>query len=208
MLLKTLRVGMLGTNCYIVAAEGSRHAAVVDPGGDPKKIIAGLAEAGLACSHILCTHGHMDHVAAVGPLAEASGAEVYIHDLDAAGLGGRRILASVVSGVRPSSPERVVSVKDGDELEVSGLRLRVLHTPGHTRGSVSFHVGDELFCGDLIFSGSIGRTDLAGGSMRDLLDGVREKVFVLPERTRIYPGHGPATTIADERARNPYLKDL
>ncbi len=210
MLVEALQVGMLGTNCYIVAADSGDDAAVIDPGGDLKAILATLARNNLKCATILCTHGHMDHVAAAGPLSEQTGAPVMIHPDDAEALSAlrTRLLGGVVGGVVPTRARSLEMLAPGTPVAVGELELQVLHTPGHTRGSVSFYVAPDLFCGDLIFQGSIGRTDLRGGSMADLLTSVKEKVFVLPGDTRIMTGHGPRTTLAAERRSNPYLRDL
>jgi len=210
MLVEALQVGMLGTNCYIVAANRGGDAAVIDPGGDLKAILAMLKRNELTCTVILCTHGHMDHVAAAGPLSEATGAGVMVHPEDAEALSAlrARLLGGVVGGVVPAKPRSVEMLEPGSTIDVGELQFQVLHTPGHTRGSVSFYAAPYLFCGDLIFAGSIGRTDLRGGSMADLMASVKEKVFVLPADTRIMTGHGPRTTLAAERRSNPYLRDL
>ncbi len=210
MLVEALHVGMLGTNCYIVAEEEGREAAVIDPGGDLKGILSALQKHHLKCTAILCTHGHMDHVAAAAPLAEATGAPVMVHPDDAEGISAlrARLLGGVVGGVVPRQLRSLEMLEPGKSVRIGDLELQVLHTPGHTRGSVSFYAAPELFCGDLIFAGSIGRTDLRGGSLEALLTAVKEEVFVLPEDTRIRTGHGPQTTLAAERRSNPYLRDL
>lgn len=210
MLVEALQVGMLGTNCYVVAANPGGDAAVIDPGGDLKAILATLKRHELKCTAILCTHGHMDHVAAAGPLSAATGAPVMVHPEDAGALSAlrARLLGGVVGGVVPARLRSLEMLEPGRAVAVGELQLQVLHTPGHTRGSVSFYAAPDLFCGDLIFQGSIGRTDLRGGSMADLLASVKEKVFVLPEDTRIMTGHGPRTTLAAEKRSNPYLRDL
>ncbi len=210
MLVEALQVGMLGTNCYIVAGEPGGAAAVIDPGGDLKAILATLQRDDLTCAAVLCTHGHMDHVAVAGPLSEETGAPVLIHPEDAEALLAfrSRILGGVMGGVVPAKARSVEMLEPGTAVTVGALEFQVLHTPGHTRGSVSFYAAPNLFCGDLIFAGSIGRTDLRGGSLHDLLTSVKEKVFVLPEDTRIMTGHGPRTTLAVERRSNPYLRDI
>jgi hydroxyacylglutathione hydrolase len=207
--IKMMTVGMLGTNCYIVMDEDTHEGYVIDPGGDARKIVEAAQGTGLECRGILCTHGHMDHIGAVGKVAEALGAAVYISELDsnslrgtAAGLGAR--LGSLVI----SRPEGFELIREGDTLGFAGHSLEVLETPGHTPGSVSFLCEDNLFCGDLVFQGSIGRTDLRGGSLPELLDAVGRHVLTLPDTARIFPGHGPATTVGAERRSNPYLRDL
>ncbi|MGQ9476303.1 MAG: MBL fold metallo-hydrolase [Actinomycetota bacterium] len=209
MYLKTLTLGMLATNCYLVASGPRSPAAVIDPAGEVKSIVSRLHEDELECVAILCTHGHVDHVAGAGPLSDAVGAPVYIHEEDADALASPRTrLVGLVGGVLATRPRQVRYVGDGDMIQVGDLSLKVLHTPGHTRGGVSFYLPGYLFCGDLIFQGSIGRTDLKGGSLQTLLRSVREKVWDLPDDTILLPGHGPETTLGREKAHNPFLMGL
>jgi glyoxylase-like metal-dependent hydrolase (beta-lactamase superfamily II) len=209
MLLETLTIGMLATNCYILACGTGMPAVVIDPGGDIKGIVSRLHKAELECVGILCTHGHVDHMAGAGPLSDAVGAPVYIHQLDAGSLASPRTkLVGLAGGVMATRPKQVRYLEDGDRVEVGELSLEVLHTPGHTLGGLSFYLPGVLFCGDLIFMGSIGRTDLKGGSLQALLRSVKEKVWRLPDETRIMPGHGPATTLGDEKRHNPFLMGL
>jgi len=207
--LETLTLGMLATNCYIVAPDKRSPAVVIDPAGEIKSIVSSLHRAELECEAILCTHGHVDHVAGAGPLSDAVGAPVYIHREDAGALASPRTrLVGLAGGVMVTRPRQVRFLEDGDRVTVGGLEFLALHTPGHTRGSVSFYLPGYLFCGDLIFQGSIGRTDLKGGSLQALLRSVREKVWDLPDETRVMPGHGPATLLGEEKAHNPFLMGL
>jgi hydroxyacylglutathione hydrolase len=209
MYLESLTVGMLATNCYIVAAHKGSPAVVIDPAGDVKAIVSRLRKAELECVGILCTHGHADHTAGAGPLSDAVGAPVYIHEADARALAGVRTrLIGLAGGVMASHPSQVIHIDDGDRVEAGDLTLEVLYTPGHTTGGVSFYTLGYLFCGDLIFQGSIGRTDLRGGSLQALLGAVKDKVWDLPDDTRILPGHGPETTLGEEKRHNPFLRDL
>ncbi|MEW6553196.1 MAG: MBL fold metallo-hydrolase [Actinomycetota bacterium] len=209
MFLECLTIGMLATNCYIVAAGRGSPAVVIDPAGDVKGIVARLRKAELRCVGILCTHGHVDHIAGAGPLSEAVGVAVYVHEADAAALGSPRTkLMGLTGGTMATRPRQVDYLDDGDRVEVGDITLEVLHTPGHTPGGISLYTPGYLFCGDLIFQGSIGRTDLRGGSLRELLRAVQEKVWDLPDATRILPGHGPTTTLGEERRHNPFLRDL
>ncbi len=208
-MLETLTIGMLATNCYIVAPEARSPAAVIDPAGEVKSIVSRLHKWELDCAAILVTHGHVDHVAGAGPLSDAVGAPVYIHRDDAASLASPRTrLVGLAGGVVATRPRQVNYLQDGDRVEVGDLSFLVLHTPGHSMGSVSFYLPGYLFCGDLVFKGSIGRTDLKGGSLQTLLRAVREKVWDLPDETLILPGHGPATTLGAEKRSNPFLIGL
>jgi hydroxyacylglutathione hydrolase len=209
MLLETLTLGMMGTDCYIVASGPDAEAAVIDPAGEIRTIVSGLERSRLKCAAILCTHGHSDHVAGAGPLSAATGAPVYISKTDARALASPRTrVLGLMGGVMASKPDSIRYLEDGQVISIGELSLEVFETPGHTQGSVSFYVPGYLFCGDLIFESSIGRTDLGGGSLEALLRSVKEKVWNLPDDTRIMPGHGPSTTIAAEKRHNPFLADL
>lgn len=204
-----LEVGMLGTNCYILMDEATKEGYIIDPGGEAKKVLAAAKEAGLECRGILCTHGHMDHVGAVAKVAGTLGATVYISEIDSPSLAGSPPgITGRLSSLVVSKPGGVELLSPGDTMRFGEHELKVLATPGHTKGSLSFLCEDNLFCGDLVFQGSIGRTDLRGGSMSELLAAVSREVFVLPDSARIYPGHGPATTVAAEKSRNPFLREL
>lgn len=209
MILKRLVLGMLDTNCYVLADATGSEAIVIDPAGEVKKIVGALRERDLKLKTILLTHGHADHAAGAGPLSDATGAPVFIHPLDAKALAGRKnLLLGLQGGVMATRPKQVQEVVEGDEFRAGSLCLRTLETPGHTPGGVSFYLPGHLFCGDFIFAGSIGRTDLRGGSLQALLDAVLEKVWDMPEDTVIHPGHGPETTLGEEKASNPYLSGL
>lgn len=208
-MLESLTIGMLATNCYIVAAGKGAPAVVIDPAGEVKSIVSRLRRAELECVGVLCTHGHVDHVAGAGPLSDAVGAPVYIHAADAGSLASPRTrLMGLAGGVMATRPREVRYLVDGDSVEVGDVSLAVLHTPGHTPGGVSFYTPGYLFCGDLIFQGSIGRTDLRGGSLQGLLQAVKDKVWDLPGDTLILPGHGPETTLGEEKRHNPFLRGL
>lgn len=209
MLLETLNLGMLATNCYILAAGPRSAAVVIDPAGEIKTIVSRLHKHELDCVGVLVTHGHVDHMAGAGPLSDAAGAPVFIHKADAGALASPRTrLVGLAGGVMATRPRQVQYLDEGDRVEVGEIALDVLHTPGHTLGGISFYLPGYLFCGDLIFQGSIGRTDLKGGSLQALLRSVREKVWDMPDDTRILPGHGPATTLGEEKRSNPFLMGL
>ncbi len=209
MILKRLVLGMLETNCYVLADTPGGESVVIDPAGEVKRISAALREHDLKLKAILLTHGHADHAAGAGSLSESTGAPVFIHPLDASGVASRRhLLLGLQAGVIPNRPREVQELQEGDEFMVGQLVLKTLYTPGHTPGGVSFHLPGHLFCGDFIFEGSIGRTDLRGGSLEALLDAVYEKVWDMPPDTVIHPGHGPETTLGKEKKSNPYLVGL
>ncbi|WP_285033660.1 MBL fold metallo-hydrolase [Mycolicibacterium sp. lyk4-40-TYG-92] len=219
MLLTGFPAGMLQCNCYILAARAGSDAIIVDPGqramGRIREI---LDENRLTPSAVLLTHGHVDHIWSAQKVADTYGCPVYIHPEDRfmltdpiKGFGPR--LAQLAFGVLFSEPKQVVELdRDGDKLELGGITVTVDHTPGHTRGSVVFRVADgpaELaFTGDTLFKQSVGRTDLPGGSGRDLLDSIVTKLLVLDDDTVVLPGHGPQTTIGAERRTNPFLEGL
>ncbi len=209
MFIERLVLGMLGTNCYVLAERAGGEAAVIDPAGEVRKILSVLKKNELQCEMILLTHGHADHISGCGPLSDATGATVYIHNLDADALTSiKNQLIGLAGRVLASRPQRVKHLSHGDRLQLGNLELQVLHTPGHTLGGVSFYLPGHLFCGDLIFAGSIGRTDLKGGSLQALLQAVREHVWDLPGDTIIHPGHGPETTLEREKGSNPFLIGL
>jgi hydroxyacylglutathione hydrolase len=202
---RAMEVGPLLENAYIVAHVASAKAVVIDPGEDGEEILRRLSEGGFALDKILLTHGHFDHVGAVSVLKERTGAKVYAHpdEVD-------RMLRAPVQGAmfgigvrQPPAPD--VLIREGDAVPLADREFRVLHTPGHTPGHVAFVAGEIAFVGDLIFAGSIGRTDLPGGSLDQLLRSVREKIFTLPDETVLFPGHGPATTVGEEKRTNPFF---
>jgi glyoxylase-like metal-dependent hydrolase (beta-lactamase superfamily II) len=200
-----MEVGPLAENTYIVEHTATRKGAVVDPGDEGEEILDRLAERGIVLEKILLTHGHFDHVGAVRVLKERTGAAIHIHadDADRMRTAGRQ---GGMFGLRvqdPPAPD--VLLREGDKVAFADQRFDVLHTPGHTPGHVTFLAGEMAFVGDLIFAGSIGRTDLPGGSYEDLIRSVREKIFVLPDRTVLFPGHGPATTVGEEKRNNPFF---
>ncbi len=202
-----MEVGPLAAACYIVEGVPARKAAVIDPGGDGEAILSELGGLGVSVDGILLTHGHFDHVGAVRLLREKTGARVHIHEADAERMknAGRQGLLFGLDVPDPPPPD--VLVADGDLVASAGLEFRVAHTPGHTPGCVTYILEKEkmAFVGDLIFSGSIGRTDLPGGDFQGLLRSVREKIFVLPRDTMLLPGHGPATTVGEEMRSNPFF---
>jgi hydroxyacylglutathione hydrolase len=205
-MIETLPVGALQTNCYLVGCEQTRLCAVIDPGGDAADILAAIQRNGLTLKVVLLTHAHFDHIGAVAEIVEATRASVAMHPADLPLLRARGGAALFGVFMRPS-PDPDIELADGQVIELGALRLRVLHTPGHTPGHVTFHAATArtAFDGDVLFQQGIGRTDFPGSSFQQLMDSIRNKLFTLPDDTTIYPGHGPATTVGDEKRYNPFL---
>jgi hydroxyacylglutathione hydrolase len=207
LIITALPVGLIQTNCYVVGCEETKEGAIVDPGGHPERILSEVERHGLTVKYVLNTHAHFDHTDANGALVEATGATLALHPAD------QQLLATsggaALFGMRAdASPPPGLELHDGDELEIGNLRFQVLHTPGHTPGHVCFYESEQgvLFDGDVLFSRGIGRTDLPGGSWEQLMDSIQRVLFSLPDETVVYSGHGPATTIGDEKRLNPWLR--
>jgi hydroxyacylglutathione hydrolase len=204
-----LILGGYQTNCYVLRKDDSaKDCLIIDPGLEAEELIEFLNEEKLNPVAVVLTHGHVDHIAGVATLRDRfAQIKVYIHNLDAEMLTNPNINLSAMSGMAIVSEAEDVSLKERDVIDMAGVKLLVLHTPGHTPGGISLYSkqADVVFVGDTLFADSIGRTDFPGGSMSQLLNSVREKLFTLPERTEVYPGHGPATTIAAEKAHNPFF---
>jgi hydroxyacylglutathione hydrolase len=207
MILKMLVVGPFASNCYIVGSESTKNGLIIDPGAEAKQILKTVNELGLTISLIVITHAHIDHVGALAPVKEATGAKFAIHEAEAgAGLGMfSRMLSSMTGGSfsQPPKPDRLL--KDGDSIEVGDLKFKVLHTPGHSPGGISLYGHGILFSGDTLFNYGIGRTDFPGCSYEQIMDSIKNKLMKLPDETVVYPGHGPSTTIGEEKRGNPFL---
>lgn len=189
-MLKKLAVGMYQSNCYILGCKETKEGAVIDPGDEVPRIVNEITRSGLTITHILLTHGHIDHVGGVADLKRAIRAPVLIHKKDVGDLG--------------IEPDGYLS--DGQEIQVGNYTLKIIHTPGHTPGCVCIHAPGVVFTGDTLFAGSIGRSDLPGGNHEQLIEGVVKKIFTLGDELRVYPGHGPHTTIGRERQSNPWFR--
>ena len=185
-----LMVGPLMANCYIAGCKKTGEAVVIDPGGDVPKIVSDVVKRGLTVKYILNTHGHWDHTAGNDELKRITKAPLLIHKIDAGGLH--------------KQPDGFL--EEGQEITFGTCTFTVLHTPGHTPGGVCFRSPGVVFTGDTLFAGSIGRTDLPGGSYGDLINGVRQKLFSLEDSVRVYPGHGPPSTIGEEKRYNPFFQ--
>jgi hydroxyacylglutathione hydrolase len=207
LILKMLAVGPLATNCYILGDRESKEAVVIDPGGDFEDIAAQLRESDLKAKYIVLTHAHFDHTDALAQLKAATGAEVLIHELDADMLcsAGQAQPFSLESGKETCRADR--TIKEGDRIKFGRHILEVLHTPGHTRGGISLVTDKMIFVGDTLFSGSVGRTDLPGGSFQELMASIKNKLLSMADDCLVYPGHGPASTIGEERKNNPFLDE-
>lgn len=216
MLVRSFVAPMFATNCWIIAAEAGGECIIVDPGmtdisADVEMIVA---EEGFKPVAALLTHGHLDHTFSVKPLADGYGISAYIHSedrrfiSDPASIHGPQFVEQL-RGMSFAEPLHVENLKDGSILEFLGMKIRAIHAPGHTRGSLMFLINEEtLLSGDVLFAGSIGRTDLPTGSASDMRNTLSKKVLTLDDGIRVLPGHGDETTIKYERKTNPYLKEL
>ncbi|MHB0886351.1 MAG: MBL fold metallo-hydrolase [Bacillota bacterium] len=220
MLIETLTVGPMMANCYVVAGSGSPEAVVIDPGGDARAIMETVRRLGLKVLLIIDTHGHADHIAANSEVKAETGAPLAVHRLEAPMLAEPSLNLSSWGGVSLFGPPADRLVEDGEELRVGTLIIKVIHTPGHTPGGISLVVSEDaanpaggpsagegpvIFSGDTLFAGSVGRADFPGGSFTDLITGIKDKLLLFDDDTEVYPGHGPSTTIGEERETNPFL---
>lgn len=199
-------VGQVATNCYFAINEETKEMLVIDPGDSAQMLAEKIKKEGLKPKAVLLTHGHFDHAMAAEELAELFGIPVYAHEAEKDTLEDSGKNVSIMIG-RRDSYHADVYVRDGEVLQLAGMELKVLHTPGHTAGGCCYYLEKEkvLFSGDTLFCQSVGRTDFPGGSMSKLVRSIKEKLMPLPDEVRVYPGHMGLTTIGTERARNPYL---
>ncbi|MBW1899865.1 MAG: MBL fold metallo-hydrolase [Deltaproteobacteria bacterium] len=206
MIIKELAVGPIMANCFIVGCDDTREAVVIDPGDESDRILLSLAESKLTAKYIINTHGHFDHVGANRKMKEATGAELIIHPLDAPMLEHLTSAASSFGLSAESSPDADKEIIDGDIISFGKIELKVIHTPGHSPGGISLYNKGHVFVGDTLFAGSIGRTDFPGGDYNTLISSVQKRLFPLGDDTRVYCGHGPQTTIGQEKKFNPFVK--
>jgi hydroxyacylglutathione hydrolase len=208
MILETFPVGPLQCNCTILGDESSGEAMVVDPGDNIPQILSRLAHHKLTLKQIVVTHGHIDHVGGAVRLKRATGAPILLNQNDLPLLKMMDMQAGWLGIAAPEVAPPDVSAEEGMAAGIAGHEARVIHTPGHTQGSICLHFAKEnlLLAGDTLFAGSIGRTDLPGGDGRQILRSLHDRVLTLPDATRVIPGHGPETSIGQERASNPFLQ--
>lgn len=199
-------VGPLACNCYIVGDAATKTAIVIDPGGDAEELAEVIASKGLTISAIVATHAHFDHIIGAERLRALTGAPFHMHKSDEPLLSWMQESSRMFLGVDLGPPPAIDTVADeGDRLVAGSAELQVIHTPGHSPGSISLLADGALFSGDTLFAGSIGRTDLPGGDGRALFEAVHAKLFTLGDDLPVYPGHGPATSLAVERETNPFV---
>lgn len=206
MKIEVFSLGPLETNAYLITNSVSNKAVVIDPGMNPKKLIDRIAD--LQVEAILLTHAHFDHIGGVDSIRKLKGCPVYLHDAEADWLAdpnknGSGRWPELGGAIATDLAE--YALEDGQILNMAGMTFHVLHTPGHSPGSVSFLLNDILIGGDVLFRLSVGRTDLPGGSSRQLFDSIHSKLFTLPDNVKVYPGHGAATSIGYEKQHNPYV---
>jgi hydroxyacylglutathione hydrolase len=208
MLHEIIPVGPLQCNCSIIGDEATHEAMVIDPGDDIEDILAIINQHNLKVKQIVITHAHIDHVGGAMKLRAQTGAPILLNQNDYALLKMLDVQAAWLGMKPPGKVEIEHDLKDGGEIEAGSLSANVLHTPGHTEGSVCLYFPAEkmLIAGDTLFAGSIGRTDLPGGSYQKIMRSLHDRVLVLPDETVVIPGHGPTSTIGDEREGNPFLK--
>ncbi|MFH1395438.1 MAG: MBL fold metallo-hydrolase [Candidatus Omnitrophota bacterium] len=192
---KRVVVGPLYVNCYLVYDKNTLKGMLIDPGEYSQEIETYVKRNAIDLIGIINTHGHADHMAG----NKAYNLPVFIHELDADYLTDSRINLSIFLGIHVAEVKAAGFLKDGDIIEIGNFKLKVIHTPGHSPGGISIVCGDILFSGDTLFCEGVGRTDLSGGSQTDLMRSIQEKLFVLPDSTKVYPGHGPETTIGNEK---------
>jgi glyoxylase-like metal-dependent hydrolase (beta-lactamase superfamily II) len=200
-------VGAFQENCWVIGNRRTGEAICVDPGDEPDEILAMARDMGVRIKYIANSHAHIDHILGVGPVREATGAKFLLHPGDLEIARGTARSARAWMGVEiPNPPEPDALLADNDDIDIDGLKLKVLHTPGHTPGSVCFVANGVLFAGDTLFQGSVGRTDLPGGDQDQEMASIVDRLLLLPDETIVLPGHMGQTTIGEERQRNPFVR--
>ena len=204
MILRKMELGDFGSNCYLVGDEDTKEGMIIDPGDDGSSIMKQVKALGLSIKIIVLTHSHIDHVGGLADVKKATGAVIAIHENEAPFLLKQPRLMEFMPPTPPSPPaDRLL--KDGDMIKVGKLKFKVLHTPGHTSGGICLLGDGIVFTGDTLFNFSIGRADFPGSDYDQEMQSIRSKLMTLPDETKVYPGHGPATTIGTERKGNPFI---
>ena len=203
-------VGQIAENCFMFRRDGSERALIVDPGDEPERILHAADEVGVTVEGILLTHTHFDHIGAVAPIAKATGAPVWCPEVETPVLADINAFVPWPGFGPYESYEADHTLRGGEQLELAGFEIDVIFTPGHSPGHVTYSVRDEaaIFSGDVLFQGSVGRTDLPGGDWGTLVDSIRNLVESHPPETKVYPGHMGITTLGAERSTNPFLAEL
>ncbi len=207
MIIKRLAVGQLETNSYLIGDEETKQAVVIDPGDEGDRIMEMVKESGLKVNSIICTHAHFDHIGAAGDIRKETGAKIILHKEDLEGYGLAKEQASFWGFDLDELPQPDDFMEEGDDIKVGNLNFKVMHTPGHSKGSVSLYGEGILLSGDTIFQGSVGRTDFPGGSMEQLKTSFK-RLLDLPEETKIFSGHGPETTVKREKKENFFVGEF
>lgn len=205
MILERVVVGSFGVNCYIIGDEKTKEAVIVDPGADAKSILSVVKKHDLKVKYIILTHAHGDHIGALDAVKAETNAPVYIHKDDETMLKDKNKNFTTMMGGKAIEMGSDQFAKDGDVIKLGDLELKIIHTPGHSRGGICILVENILVSGDSLFAGSIGRTDLDGGSYPQLIQSIKDKLMPLDDNVTVLPGHGPTSTIGRERIGNPFL---
>jgi hydroxyacylglutathione hydrolase len=205
MIIDSLEVGRVQCNCYIVGCDKTNEGVIIDAGGDSDLILKMVKKRCLTIKYFICTHAHFDHIEGLRDLVTSLHAPILLHEGDLKLYEDLRGQGRIFGMDLEPAPPWDHTVKDGDSLSFGEITMKVLHTPGHSPGSISLAAGGVVFTGDTIFAGSIGRTDLPGGSYETLISSAREKIMSLPDDVKLYPGHGPATSVGHEKKFNPFL---
>lgn len=206
--IKAIYLPQMANFCYMIGDEATRTCAIIDPAFDPQKILNTVDDAGYTITHVINTHGHSDHTSGNAAIIETTGAQLCIHKLDSDQV--TRLLTRVLSRFMggKGSPKASRILEDNDIIAIGKTELKVLHTPGHTPGSICIYAEGHVFTGDTLFVNAVGRTDLPGGSAKQLLASVHERIYTLPEATKVWPGHdygpSPSSTVAAEKQNNPF----
>lgn len=203
--IETIIVGPIEVNCFIIACDATRHAVIVDPGGDAEALLDTIRAKSLALNYILLTHGHFDHIGAVAAMKKATGAEIRMHHADEFLLQTAALQARSFGLPAPETFQVDAFIDDGDEFTFGDLRCSVIATPGHSPGGVCYLFENDIFVGDTLFYGGIGRTDLPGGDYSQITRSIKDKLFTLPDEMKVHCGHGPSTTIGREKRYNPFF---